>query len=785
MLLSHLRSQLKCNASRRNSRAAQRPAAAELLETRQLLSAVTLQVGASQDTTIYASDVDASNGSGEFLLAGSGTRSLVKFDVGGASIPEGSTIIDAVLVLNVAASTGGSASVSVHRVTSSWGEAGSNAPGDETTGAPAQKFDATWLYSSFDGELWNNEGGDFGGASGSTTVGEAGAYEWIGGGLIDDVQAWIDDASTNFGWLIQAAASGVKSFVSNNAPDAGLAPTLEITYEEPPLPPAIVEGRIWNDLNGDGIQTDALLSDLQLSIVNGNTYFDGFGGGEHWFKSTGSGRWYFLTEDGTLTKWSGVGGALTGTVVGKVDPKFYLEPGLVETSIGDPEPWLDGWTVELIGPDGTVVQTTVSGGRDSNGDDAIDSVTEGGWYRFEVEQGVSCTVRQVVPDGWHENAKITFDTSDSSTQAINSLDLKQQSSYYEDLGGLGEKWLFGDQSGWHYILPSGDLYRWDAKPITSQNPLNGEYVASPGKAYFDDPGLLANGGYNSDPNITNSDFRTDFGNVRETIAKGRAWLDVRPDGFRNEDLELEPMPPLVELGDGEAWLFDFERDAWFIIDTDGQPTYWGNSADAAGTQGSIDSAPSPGPQLTVEPWLNGRTIELRDEDGAVVATTTTESIDWNEDGEIDFETERGWYVFENIPLGAYTVHQVVDSGWRQTAPHSIDQSLATQLDAEFGFSTTTSDFRNWGGRNERWVIDRDNRWYFMLEDGSLHRWEVGTTAAGGGLKGEFIAKLSARHYLDLELLTNPDTSGVAIEVDGERDALQILFGNYNLLDDEL
>ncbi len=783
MLLSNLKLLLFKSDSRRRCQAAPRAVTAELLELRQLLSAVTVQLGASQDNTIYSQDVDASNGRGEFLLAGSGTRSLVKFDVGGASIPEGSTIIDAVLLLNVASSTGGTASVSVHRVTTSWGEAGSNAAGDETTGAPARQFDATWLYSSFDGELWGSAGGDFEGASNATNVGEAGAYEWIGGGLIDDVQAWVDDSSINFGWLIEAAAGGIKSFVSRDAPDAGLGPRLEITYEEPPLPPAIVEGRIWNDLNGDGIQADALLSKLQLSIVNGNTFFDGFGGQEHWFKSSASGRWYFLTEDGTITKWSGVGGSLTGTIVGRVDPKFYLEPGLVENSVGDPEPWLDGWTVELLDSDGLVVQTTLSGGRDFNFDGSVDSTTEGGWYRFEVEQGQEYTVRQILPEGWRENAKIVFDTSDSSLQSLNSLDLRQQSSYYENLGGLGEKWLFSEQSGWHYIVPSGDLYRWNAQQFNDEQPLTGTLIASPGQAYYDNPELFAAGG--SNPSLTDSGMRTDFGNMRETVVQGRAWLDAIPDGLRDEALVPDVIIPMEQLNDGEAWLYDWERDAWFVIDIDGQPTYWGSSADALSSSEAAGPNAIQGPVSTSEPWLNGRTVELRDTDGVVIDSTTTQSIDLDGNGQIDFETERGWYIFENVPLGDYTVHMLPDPAWLLTAPITEDQSLAAKLDAELGLSTTTSDFKNWGGRNERWIIDRDNQWYYLLEDGSLFRWEVGTNAANGGLTGTFIGKLTTKHYLNLKLLTEPDTSSVSITVDGDNNPMEVWFGNHYLLDELL
>lgn len=755
--------------------------APEGLESRQLLSAVTVQLGASQDTTIYAANPEASNGSGEFLLAGDGTRGLVRFDVGGGSIPDGSTIIDAVLTMSLAGSHGGAAAVSVHRVDTAWGESGSNAPGDESSGAPAQQFDATWQFAAYGGALWQGPGGDFQGTSASTSVDGIGSYEWFGGGLIDDVQGWLDDSATNFGWLISLGGSGLKSFVSKDGPDAGLAPTLEITYEEPPEPPAFVEGRIWNDLNGDGIQTDALLSQLKLEIIDGNTHFNGFGGREHWFKSTVTGKWYFLTKDGTLTQWSSVRSSLTGTRVGTVDPKFYLEPGLVPNSVGDPEPWLNGWTVELLNESGELVDTTLTHGIDVNADGVIDPIAEGGWYRFVVFGDAEYSVRQVLPDGWTENVKVVYDTADSTVQAVNSGELRFRNSYYENFGGLGEKWVYSDQTGWHFITPSGDLYRWDGIRITVERPLQGVLIAALGTKYFQDPELLWTSGApesSSGDNELNS--RTDFGNFRAHTVRGRVWLDFFADGVRGE-LAAPPVVPTEELAAEEAWLFDEDNRNIYIVGADGQIRYWGTESDAYGDE-SPGSSPGTSPVQNIEPWLNGRIVQLVDGEGVVVASVETTSVDLNENGTIEFETERGWYIFENVPVGDYTVRTVVDQEWIQTAPVNAAQTLAATLDATHDFRRTASDFHNWGGLNEKWVIDRQELWYYILPDGNLYQWEVGSRASNGGLRGNLVGTLSPQHYADLRLLTDPDLSAVQITVDGETDTLELLFGNHRILE---
>lgn len=748
----------------------------EILEQRQLLSAVTLQLAASQDTTIYADEPDLSNGGGEYILAGPGQRGLLRFDLSGADIPDGSTVLDVVLTLNSASPGAAAAGVSVSPILTSWGEAGSNASGDETVGAAAQQFDATWLYASYDGQLWSNAGGDFGEASATVNVTAAGAYEWIGGSLIDDVQQWVDDASTNFGWAISTGASMVKGFISKDGPDSVLAPSLEITFEEPPEPPALVQGRLWHDLNRDGLQVDPILNELRLQIVNGTTHYDGFGGEEHWFRSNVDSRWYFLQSTGHLTRWSGVAGQLTGQSVGVVDPRFYLQPGLVETSVGETEPWLNGWTVELLDGNGGVVQTTATVSRDTNLDGAIDALTEGGWYQFEVSGDVSdYSVRQVIPDGWTEHVRLTFETQSGGAQGVGTLDLQFRNSYYEGVGGLQERWLFSETSGWYYITPAGHLYRWNGKPFSDQAPLTGTLIDSPGPDYYTDPTRLA--GYRpgqSDPE--DGPARTDFGNYLGYTVQGRVWLDHFPDSLRNEELQAPGQVPHTALADDESWLYDQDHDAWFILDADGAPRFWGFTDDP-NFEAAYPEFPNHFPVVR-EPWLNGRTVELLDSTGSVVASTVTASIDRNEDGVLQHETERGWFVFDDVAPGDYRIRTIVDDPWEQTAPTSDYQQLAVQLKEQFGFRTTTKDFENWGGLNERWLVDRDNRWYYILPDGRLYRWQVGTGPSSGGLQGELIAGFTPAYHAHLRLLTHPDVSLAELSVGGNIATIDILFGNH-------
>ncbi|MCA9051436.1 MAG: hypothetical protein KDA89_22010, partial [Planctomycetaceae bacterium] len=452
------------------------------------------------------------------------------------------------------------------------------------------------------------------------------------------------------------------------------------------------------------------------------------------------------------------------------------------------EPWLDGWTVQLLDSQGLVVQTAVTSGRDMNLDGRIDAETEGGWYQFVVSDDQAYSVRQILPNGWVQTAEISFDTSSPASQQINDLQLRQRVSYYLNAGGLGEKWLYSDTRGWHYITPDGVLYRWTGGGLT---PLRGTKVADVGTEYFADPTLLFNGQYSSESDANQSVIaRTDFGNAEVGEVRGRAWLDFYSNGQR-DTIELVPdvfvLYPADPLPEGSEWFYDYENAVWYIIDADGNPSYFGPNEDDGGDDfnrtnpGNIQARTFI--EQETEPWINGRTVELVDRNGNVVATTTTQSIDFNNDGTIQPETERGWYVFEDVPSGDYTVRMPSQSGWMVTAPVSETQATAISVDAAYGLERTLSDFFNWGHENERWVLDRNHRWNYILPDGRLYEWTVGSNSANGGLQGTLRATLSAEYYNDLNLLTDPPAAVVTVSVRSGAVADDVLFGNHRMLDE--
>ena len=60
--------------------------------------------------------------------------------------------------------------------------------------------------------MWTNAGGDFvAAANAATSVGGLGKYEWSSDQMNADVQAWLGDAATNFGWILIGNESKVKT----------------------------------------------------------------------------------------------------------------------------------------------------------------------------------------------------------------------------------------------------------------------------------------------------------------------------------------------------------------------------------------------------------------------------------------------------------------------------------------------------------------------------------------------------------------------------------------------
>jgi hypothetical protein len=205
------------------------------------LWSATVSLEPSKDNTMFE-EADESNGKGTYLFSGqtearndnARRRALLQFDLTGA-IPAGSTIDEVTIELTMNKTITGQQPMTWHRLTKDWGEGASNAFGQEGRGTNAMSGDVTWRHTFFSNQFWNNQGGDYvSTASATQNVGGNGKYIWSGSGMATDVQAWVDDPSTNFGWILIGleGVTSAKRFLSREATTVSNRPKLTITYTE-------------------------------------------------------------------------------------------------------------------------------------------------------------------------------------------------------------------------------------------------------------------------------------------------------------------------------------------------------------------------------------------------------------------------------------------------------------------------------------------------------------------------------------------------------------------------
>ena len=233
----------------------------------------------AKDNTIF-SEGALSNGAGNHLFTGRTAqgalrRALVSFDLS-AQIPAGAQIQAVTLRLQMNKTRfGGGSTVAAHRLLRDWGEAGSDASGQEGTGANAQAGDATWQRAFQGGEAWTTPGGDYQPAPSASTSGSGNSFTWSSAQMVADVQAWVDDPAANFGWILigQESASSARRFTSGENPTVANRPSLSITY----LEPAPTYRETWIELHfGAGANPDLSLDSDGDGLTDLEEYAHGF-----------------------------------------------------------------------------------------------------------------------------------------------------------------------------------------------------------------------------------------------------------------------------------------------------------------------------------------------------------------------------------------------------------------------------------------------------------------------------------------------------------------------------
>lgn len=213
--------------------------------------AETLAIVAARDNLLISDLPEGSSGSGDHVCAGMTMtpairRSLFYFDL--SAIPQGSVVTSATLDLYVdkLASSASGGTFDVHRMVADWGEGESDSFIGGCAGNFAEEGDATWLYRFFDfanpheSPAWASAGGDFAGqASATTQIFGLGHRFWSSAGMAADVQSWVDDPPTNYGWVVkrqfETGSANAIRFTSREYSVPPFRPTLTVEFD-PALP---------------------------------------------------------------------------------------------------------------------------------------------------------------------------------------------------------------------------------------------------------------------------------------------------------------------------------------------------------------------------------------------------------------------------------------------------------------------------------------------------------------------------------------------------------------------
>ncbi|MFT3753091.1 MAG: DNRLRE domain-containing protein [Paludibacter sp.] len=216
--------------------------AVTMINTAYPATVVTTIRSSKDNTLIQTADGSKSNGKNIINVGTTGQatginirRGLVAFDL--SSVPASTIIDSAKLVMSYSTGTASTdISLEVHKMDADWGEGTSSSTGG--VGANSSTNNATWLHTFYNTALWATPGGDFdsNAASIQSVLSTDVSATFRGRELTKNVQDWITNPTSNYGWLLKSTnetlASIVVKFNSRETAYAeDLKPTLFVYYQ--------------------------------------------------------------------------------------------------------------------------------------------------------------------------------------------------------------------------------------------------------------------------------------------------------------------------------------------------------------------------------------------------------------------------------------------------------------------------------------------------------------------------------------------------------------------------
>ena len=360
------------------------------------------------------------------------------------------------------------------------------------------------------------------------------------------------------------------------------------------------------------------------------------------------------------------------------------------------EPGLNGWAIRLLAADGTVVASGITHDDDLNSNGTIDPQFERGRYELEDVPPGTYTLEEVLQPGWQATAPpsgaytVTLESGKTIFRVFGNVggDIHGQKFHDVNLNGVRDTGEVG-LDGWTIRLvdASGTVV---TSALTDDLDLNGDGSIDDeterGLYWFFDvlPWLYT---------------------VEEVLQTG--WAPTAPSSG-SQSVELLSSPVVEDVDFGNVRLGSIHGQKFLDPDANGVN-------DDLGAVG-----------------LNGWTIRLLDSTGTVVATQVTDDHELDFSFGIDPATERGLYWFEDVPPGTYTVDEVPQTGWHQSAPSGGSYTVTLALEQ----TIENLDFGNYqlaSVRGQKFHDHDRSGFQSSLDEPGLNGWTIRLLAADGTL----------------------------------------------------
>ena len=241
----------------------------------------------------------------------------------------------------------------------------------------------------------------------------------------------------------------------------------------------------------EGSLAAQIMSEHNLYEIAGrDDYALNWGGqNEKWLQ--GDEGWYFLLPDGTLNQWGGSFETSTQLVqfatVVYDDPQLLLQASVPDVAVEvvdgqlvvTPSGQSGTFQVEVTVNDGAATASTTFNVEVTNNAPSVEIADQ------DLVAGSPLSIQLPATDADGHAIVYTVEVLGDELSALDGEHgFWSDGNYYTNYLGQNERWIRNADNQWHYLLPTGELYRWEGSFETST------LVAQLGSDVYDDPSLL-------------------------------------------------------------------------------------------------------------------------------------------------------------------------------------------------------------------------------------------------------------------------------------------------------